>query len=131
MIEEESHCLVIIEENFGWRWKLTSSKWYNILLSDYHSWDVIIDQEFFYKTPPFVKLKHIRTSGKIESNILCNEWDDIANGEFYQRDWTSSSLPFVDEGEEYWSGWWFSTISEFNRFRNFHNCEEVMYTKVV
>lgn len=71
--------------------------------------------------PAFVKLTHVRGAGPVESHKLAAEWDDIALVDFYQRDWTDDGIPIVNEGGTYWSGWWFATIAERDRFLRWHD----------
>ena len=48
------------------------------------------------------------------------KFDDKAKGLFYYRDWTESSLPFVEEGEIYMSGFWFQKLSDAKHFQELH-----------
>lgn len=50
------------------------------------------------------------------SRDIAIEFDDIAQGHFYYRDWTGSSLPFVSGDELYASGFWFEFESDAYRF---------------
>lgn len=43
----------------------------------------------------------------IESREICLPFDNVAQGLFYQRDWTSNGIPFVREETYYLSGWWY------------------------
>jgi hypothetical protein len=91
-------------DNAGWRRKLLMWNWHS------HSMDG-------HPCPAFVKLTHVMgKDGDVESSKLCNEWDDIATVDFYQRDWTDDGIPWVRKDETYWSGWWFETIAERDRF---------------
>lgn len=42
--------------------------------------------------------------------------DDNINGYFIYRDWTKSSLPFVDKYETYWSGFTFQKLEDAKLF---------------
>lgn len=97
-------------DNAGWRHRLLSWNFSHHAIDGYPEWE--LDGEH----PAFVKLTHTRGTGDVESAALANEWDDIAAVDFYQRDWTDDGIPFVREGETYWSGWWFATIAERDRF---------------
>lgn len=68
--------------------------------------------------PNFAKLTHSHgpDGSGVESYTLCIKWDDDAKDRFYQRDWTDDGIPFVREKEIYWSGWWFRTLKERDRF---------------
>ena len=98
---------------FGWKWKYPQMEWYTLSMDGYPGWE--IEEE---DAPAFVKLTHTRggDGSDIESSELANGWDDIAKGHFYQRDWTDDGIPFVAEGDTYWSGWWFETVAERDRF---------------
>lgn len=100
----------------GWLFKMSSFDWHPHCLDGYPGWELeTLD------CPAFVKLTHTRgpSGSDVESNVLATKWDDLAEVEFYQRDWTSSGIPFVNEGEEYWSDWWFATIAEKDRFLDY------------
>ena len=72
------------------------------------------------------KFTSTRQAKEVESSALATKWDDIAEEPFYMRDWTDDGIPFVHEGETYWSGWWFKTVAERDRFvawRDNHGCQ--------
>lgn len=96
--------------NFGWLKKVPTHDWHLISFDQYPGWELEKDH------PAFAKLTHVRGPDGVESHKLACEWDDIAIGRFYQRDWTDDGIPFVQEGASYWSGWWFETIAERDRF---------------
>jgi hypothetical protein len=100
--------------NGGWKQKVMTMDWYDICMDMYPDWEIepVGDQ----KTPAFVKLTHVRGDGDVESSKLASAWDDIASEQFYTRDWTDSGIPCVGKGEIYWSGWWFKTVAERDRF---------------
>jgi len=99
--------------NAGWNHRLLSWNWHNHSFDRYPGWEIEKDN-----VPAFVKLSHKRGgyNSEVESAEISKAWDDIATGDFYQRDWTDDGIPLVREGVTYWSGWWFETISERNRF---------------
>lgn len=90
-----------LEHNAGWKKKLLSWDWYDVVGDMYADWDLTDSGH-----PPFVKLL-IRNKTDKSSADITREFDDIAQGRFYTRDWTSSGLPFVDVGEVYTAGFWF------------------------
>lgn len=105
--------------NGGWKHKLLSWNFTSLSLNGYEDWQIENPREEnkYQRHPAFVKLTHKRVEGAdVESNVLCNAWDDIAHVDFYQRDWTDDGIPFCNDGEIYWSGWWFETIAERDRF---------------
>lgn len=99
--------------NAGWLHKLLSWNWNSHAMDGYPWWEIANDG-----CPAFVKLSHKRgdSGAEVESLEMCRAWDNLAAGDFYQRDWTDDGIPFCREGEVYWSGWWFETIAERNRF---------------
>lgn len=109
--------------NAGWKHKMLSWNWYNLAFNDYEHWDIIETrnqrdgQRWVDRSPAYVKLTHTRVKDTdVESSVLANAWDDIAEVDFYQRDHTADGIPFVNEGEVYWSSWWFATVAERDRF---------------
>lgn len=100
----------------GWNYKLLTWNWHSHALDGYPGWE--LEAQDGHSAPAFVKLEHRRgkTGSAVESHVICSEWDDIAERDFYQRDWTSDGIPFCSEGETYWSGWWFATMAERDRF---------------
>jgi hypothetical protein len=100
-----------------WCQKVWMWDWHTLQLTGYPNWEI----EPNTHRPAFTKLCHKRGKGEIESHNLCIKWDDIATVKFYQRDWTEDSLPIVNEGEIYWSGWWFQTVAERDRFLRWIN----------
>ena len=100
-------------DNGGWIHRLLMWNFNSHAVDGYPTWEIETDG-----APAFVKLAHKRRrdGDAVESHALAVEWDDIAEVDFYQRDWTDDGLPFVKEGATYWSGWWFATIAERNRF---------------
>lgn len=102
--------------NAGWKKKLISWHFTEHSLDDYPGWETEQLPDARRRTPAFVKLAHVRGKGDVESNTLCNAWDDVATVGFYQRDWTDDGIPFVRAGTTYWSGWWFETFAERDRF---------------
>lgn len=97
----------------GWLHRLLMWNFNNHAIDGYPGWEKETD-----RSPAFAKLQHERGNSEsdVESHKLAAAWDDVAKVDFYQRDWTDDGLPFVREKEVYWSGWWFATIVERDRF---------------
>lgn len=108
-------------DNIGWRRKLLTWHWHEVSFARYPGWDLegprpdLQPGERDRRNPPFVKLTHVHGKGR-SSSELAIAWDDIAVGRFYTRDWTKSGIPFVRDGETYWSGWWFEYAADRDRF---------------
>lgn len=117
-----------VNENLGFRWKLISWHWHDLVGDKCPGWEMIGDVTSWSAHPPFVRLEHVRGAEgtEVESAELRNAWDDIANGPFYQRDWTDDGIPWVNAGDRYWSGWWFATRAEAERFRAWHGAREIV-----
>lgn len=98
-------------DNCGWLHRLLMWNFNNHALDGYPTWE--IERE---GSPAFVKLTHTRGNDAVESHKIAAEWDDLAKVDFYQRDWTDDGIPVVRDGDTYWSGWWFATIAERDRF---------------
>jgi hypothetical protein len=101
---------------WDWIYMLPGWEFYQRALSKprpYPGWDRDENDE-----PCFVMLELTRGTGNvIESRSMAVEWDDITEGEFYYRDWTSSGIPTVDEGEAYWAGFWFQRKTDAVKFQ--------------
>lgn len=98
-------------DNAGWRHRLLMWNFHGHALDGYPGWEIERERQ-----PAFAKLTHKRGSGPVESHKIAAEWDDIAAVDFYQRDRTDDGLNCVNKDQTYWSGWWFATIAERNRF---------------
>lgn len=92
-----------LEHNAGWRKKLLMWDWHEVQLAGYPDWDLV---EGYEKHPPFVKLA-IRNKIDKSSEDISREFDDVAVGRFYSRDWSRDGSVFVGKGEVYDAGWWF------------------------
>lgn len=108
-------------DNAGWKRQMLSWNFNHHGMDGYPGWEHE-GMEYDRPVPAFVKLTHVRgkSGSAVESHDLANAWDDIAEVDFYQRDWTDDGIPFCSEGEVYWSGWWFATIAERDRFVRWH-----------
>ena len=95
----------------GWIKNLSSEDYYKIQFNNYLGWDYKIDDN----TPYYVLLETIKGKNKSSQDIGV-EFDDISHGNFYWRDFTKSSLPFVDDGDTYWSGFSFQFTEDANKF---------------
>jgi hypothetical protein len=105
-------------DNAGWKHRLLMWNWHNHSFDRYPGWEIEKDG-----CPAFVKLAHKRRGDEmnVESYEVSTAWDNVASVGFYQRDWTEDGIPFCREGDTYWSGWWFATISERDRFVKWYN----------
>lgn len=105
----------------NWNWRAALPCWiFNALtvrsLRYRHSFEDDWDLED--GVPPFVM---VEVKGSLTSLRLASEFDDVATGLFYYRDWTRSSLPFVrDDDETYWCGFWFQRRLDAEWFHRQH-----------
>jgi hypothetical protein len=103
----------------GWRRRMLSWNHTSHSLQGYPGWEVesYANGRPDRPRPAWCKLEHVRRQGQdVESHVICAAWDDIAEADFYQRDWTDSGIPFCSDKEVYSSGWWFATIADRDRF---------------
>jgi hypothetical protein len=109
-------------DNAGWLHRMLMWNWHQHAMDGYPGWEIenASEPNKYERHPAFVKLTHTRGKGEVESHKLAAAWDDIAEVDFYQRDWTDDGLPSVNKGDVYWSGWWFATIAERDRFVEWH-----------
>lgn len=98
----------------GWDWKhnVGIMEWHH-LYPKYPGWELEDDK------PLYVDLT-IKKGRDKSSHKIASEWDDIAEGAFYWRDWTDSGLPFVDKGETYRSAFWFALRSDRDKFKELY-----------
>lgn len=85
------------------------------------SWDLAIRKNnnqtppFETQHPPFVKLAICSGKDKSSEDIT-REFDDIAIGQFYSRDFSRDGSCFVGEGDWYDAGWWFQKLEDLYTF---------------
>jgi hypothetical protein len=96
----------------GWRRKIPMWLWSMISLDCYLGWQV--DEE---NNPAWAYLEH-KYKESLESADIAKYFDDKSSGLFYYRDHTSDSLPHCNEGELYWSSWWFQFKEDYDEFIN-------------
>lgn len=95
-----------LEHNAGWKKRLLMLDWYEVARDGYPGWDLVDPGGGHDRHPPCVKLA-IKNSVDKSSTDICREFDDLAAGRFYSRDWSREGSPFVRDGEIYDAGWWF------------------------
>lgn len=92
-----------LEHNAGWKKKVLMWDWHEISLNNYPGWDLVDSDP---KHPPFVKLA-IKNKVDKSSLDISREFDNIAMGRFYFRDFSRDNSSYVGENEIYDAGWWF------------------------
>lgn len=90
---------------------IPSSDYYKIVFAEWPAWEKIDGR----KEPNFVRLSIIKGKDK-SSNDIAIVFDDLANGNFWYRDHTQDGLPFVDDGELYWSVFVFQEARDARQF---------------
>ena len=103
------------EDSGGWRNKVWMWNWHRISLDGWPGWDLIGVGTDPQPHPPFVRLTIVKGHDR-PSRKIALEWDDLAEGRFYYRDWTQDGLPFVHGGETYFAGFWFQKRTDAVRF---------------
>jgi len=101
--------------NGGWERMLFQNAFIKLSLDGYPGWEVDDNG-----SPWFVmfELIYLVEEGKhCRSRAMAIEFDDVARGIFYYRDWTSSGIPFLRKNETYWSGFWFQYKDDAVRFQ--------------
>ncbi len=93
-----------LEHNAGWKKKLLMWDWHEVSMAGYPGWDLV--DSGGEKHPPFVKLAIVNKVDKSSDDIR-NEFDDIAVGKFYSRDWSRDGSCSVVPNEVYDVGFWF------------------------
>lgn len=97
--------------NWDWLKKVPIDLWHDLAIKGWPDWE----RDEGKDNPCFAML--VVTKGKDRSSRdRAIEFDDIAEGPFYYRDWTDSGLPFVADGETYKSGFWFALRSDRDKF---------------
>ncbi len=93
-----------LQHNAGWIKKVLTWDWHEVSMAGYPGWDLV--ESGGEKHPPFVKLA-IRNKKDKSSEDITREFDDVAKGRFYGRDWSRDGSVFVRDNEVYDAGWWF------------------------
>jgi hypothetical protein len=103
-------------DNAGWKRKLLMWNWTSHSLDGYPGWEIENPEaDRYQRHPAYARVEHVNKKTK-GSDDLCNAWDDIAEVDFYQRDFSYDGSIFVNDGDRYGSGWWFATVAERDRF---------------
>ncbi len=99
---------------YEWDWKkaLPLDIWHALVHGGYPTWE---RSEENPDVPPFVQLTITKGEGR-SSRDLAVAFDDIAQANFYYRDWTDSGLPFIKDKESYRSCFWFALRSDRENF---------------
>lgn len=95
-----------------WDWNKALPSWdfYKIQLDGYPSWERGPDGEVGFV---YLRLKKGKTKS---SRDIAIAFDDIAQGNFYYRDHTDSSMPWLDKDEIYHSSFLFAKQEDKDRF---------------
>jgi hypothetical protein len=80
--------------------------WHELAMEGYQGWDLVDPGGGHPKHPPFVKLA-IKNKVDKSSEAITQEFDDVATGKFYSRDFSRTGSVGVSDGEYYDAGWWF------------------------
>lgn len=102
-----------VDDNAGWKRKVLMWNWHQITLAEWPGWDLIGFRPEWH--PPFVELTIVNGKDK-PSRDIANEWDDLATGLFYCRDWSLDGSVSVCDGETYRAGFWFERVADRDAF---------------
>jgi hypothetical protein len=102
-----------VDDNGGWIKRLLMWNWHWTSLDGWPGWDVVNAGDA--KHPPYVELRIVKDTGK-SSQMIASEWDDVATGLFYSRDFTDDGLPYVRAGDTYRAGFWFQKTADRDAF---------------
>lgn len=104
-----------LQHNAGWIKKMLVWDWRDLCLDGYPGWDLVESNGI--RHPPFIRLA-IRNKIDKSSEDIAREFDGLAKGRFYSRDWSRDGSPSVGEGETYDAGWWFQITQDAYDFIN-------------
>lgn len=104
-------------DNAGWKRKLLMWNWHSHAFDGYPGWELEGEH------PAWCKIEHVHKK-TASSDDLCNAWDDVAEVDFYQRDFSYDGSPSVTDGDHYGSGWWFATVAERDRFLKWYEARK-------
>lgn len=96
--------------NMGWRRLLPSDIYHKLSLSDYPTFDINDEND----QPYFLRCYFVSGTGE-SSRSVAIEFDDVATGAFYYRDYTGG-LPFIYAGDEYVSVFTFQLKEDYKEF---------------
>ena len=102
-----------VDDNAGWQRRMLMWNWHWTSLDGWPGWDIVGTGH--ERHPSAVELSHVVGNGK-QSIDIAREYDDEPGGLFYQRDFTSDNLPFVNKGETYRSIFWFERTADRDAF---------------
>lgn len=100
-----------MKDEWDWKKLISTSEYLLVSLNNWAGWDREKGE------PISICCIHISGSGK-QSRDIAIEFDDIAEGKFYYRDYTESSIPIVKDGETYESIFVFQDQSDVIKFIN-------------
>lgn len=107
-----------LEHNAGWKKKMLSWDWHEMLAINFPKYwpdgDIILNPDGV-QHPPFVKLAICNKKDKSSTDID-REFDDIATGKFYSRDFSRNGSCCVGNHEWYDAGWWFQKLEDMFTF---------------
>lgn len=99
-------------KNWDWDKMIPGFDYHKLAVLDWPGWDKINEG-----CPAYVQFVCVKGNGQ-SSREVAIEFDDMAEGQFYYRDFTNSGLPFVEKNESYRSLFVFQRFSDFEKFKN-------------
>ena len=98
-------------KNWDWLKMLPMWEYHQLVLDKWPGWELDID------APTYVTLTFTHEKGGKGSREIAIEWDDLARGQFYYRDYTKNNLPLVEYGDRYESIFIFQLLADAETFR--------------
>lgn len=95
----------------GWKKTVFSLDWHALACRGWPGWDRPSGSDRPFQVDTTTEWGKDRSSYKIAS-----EFDDMAEGPFYWRDYTESGLPYVSAGEKYKSSFFFARRTDMEKF---------------
>lgn len=103
-------------DNAGWNKYVLMWDWHTLCRTGWPRWDI----DPCTKEPYVVCFSTTKGRDKSSRDIAI-EFDDLASGRFYYRDYTDDTLPFVRDGEVYNSSFWFENQQDLELFKSTFN----------
>lgn len=101
----------------GWNKLFSAMEYHRLSFNQWPGWDLNPDGE-----PSNVELDIIKGTG-LSSRDMAIEFDDLADGSFWYRDWANSGIQFIGGGEGYKSIFVFKRKSDWLEFINLYHKE--------
>jgi hypothetical protein len=103
-----------LEHNLGWKKNVLMWNYLEEVFSGYPGWD-LVERSGSKPAPSFIELT-IRHNVDKGSDVIAREFDDIAIGKFYYREWQDDGCVCLGSKSVYHSGWHFQKREDAYKF---------------